>query len=118
MKIFGYDLFFDMILCGLCFKIQQITVFLVRGFIIFCVTNQAPQVSFNFVVEDSMLVFSYEITAIRCCELLDISEAISDYGAQAFALHIPRLPYLLSHAHLLTKLVKRKAFCIRLDTCS
>ena len=63
---------------------------LVTGCINFGVTNQAPQVSFNFVVEDSMLVFSYEIVYIRCCELLDIFEAISEYGAQAFALHSPR----------------------------
>ena len=44
-------------------------------------TNQAPQVSFNFVVEDSMSVLSYEFSDIRFCELLDISEAISYYGA-------------------------------------
>ena len=56
----------------------------------FGVTNQALQVSFNFVVEDSMLVFSSEIAGIRCCELLDIFEAISYYKAQAFALHSPR----------------------------
>ena len=31
---------------------------------------------------------------------------------------VPRLLYLWSHAHLLTELVKRKTFCIRLDTCS
>ena len=37
-----------------------------------------------------MLVFSHEIDDIRFCELLDIYEAISYYGAQAFALHSPR----------------------------
>ena len=60
------------------------------GFINFGVTNQAPQVSFNFVVEDSMLVLSYEFSDIRFCELLVIYEAISYYGAQEFSLHIPR----------------------------
>ena len=53
-------------------------------------TNQAPQVSFNFAIEDSMLVLSYEFVDIRFCEILDISKAISDYGAQAFALHSPK----------------------------
>ena len=37
-----------------------------------------------------MLVLSYEIDDIIFFELLDIYEAISDYGAQSFALHIPR----------------------------
>ena len=84
-------------------------------------TNQAPQASFNFVVEDLMLVLSYEFDDIIFCELLVISEAISDYGAQTFALHSPRdsLPtFLLSRAHLLTELVKLETFYIRLDTCS
>ena len=63
---------------------------LITGFIKFGVTNQAPQVSFNFVVEESMLVLSYEFDDIRFCELLDISEDISDYGAQAFSLHSPK----------------------------
>ena len=45
-------------------------------------TNQAPQVSFNFVVEDSMLVFSYEIADIIFYEIVVIYEAISYYGAQ------------------------------------
>ena len=90
MNIFGCDLFFDLIIFGLGFNIQEITIFLVTGFINFGVTNQALQVSFNFVVEDSMLVISYEIVDIRFCEILDISEAISHYGAQSFALHSPR----------------------------
>ena len=63
---------------------------LVTGFINFGVTNQALQVSFNFVAEDSMLFFSYEIADIIFFELLDIYEAISNYGAQTFALHSPR----------------------------
>ena len=89
MSLFGSDLFFDMIIFGSGFNIQELTVLLVTCFINFGVTNQALQVSFNFAVEDSMLVISYEIDDIRFCELFDISESISDYGAQAFALHSP-----------------------------
>ena len=91
MDLFGYDLITDMIICDSVFNIKEILVLLVTGFINFGVTNQAPQVSFNFVVEDSMLVFSYEFADIRFCEILVIVEAISDYGAQAFSLHSPRV---------------------------
>ena len=90
MNIFGSDLFSDMIIFDSGYNIQDILVFLITGFSNFGVTNQAPQVSFNFVVEDSMLVLSYEFADIIFCELLDIFEAISDYGAQAFSLHGPR----------------------------
>ena len=76
MNIFRSYLFTDMIICGLCFNIQELSVLLVTGFINFGVTNQAPQVSFNFVVEDSMLVLSYEFADIIFCELLDIYIAI------------------------------------------
>ena len=66
-----------------------------------------------------MLVFSYEFDDIIFCELLDISEAISDYGALKNSLStVPGLLYLWSHTHLLTELVKRKTFYIRLDTSS
>ena len=58
MDLFLSDLFYDMIMSGSSFKIQELIVLLVTGFINFGVTNQAPQVSFNFVVEDSMLVLS------------------------------------------------------------
>ena len=37
-----------------------------------------------------MLVLSYEFVDIRFCKILVISKSISDYGAQAFALHVPR----------------------------
>ena len=90
MKLFRYDLFFDMIIFGSYFKIQELTILLLIGFINFGVTNQAPQVSFNFVVEDLMLVLSYEFADIRLCKLLVIYEAISYYGDQAFSLHSPR----------------------------
>ena len=82
MKIFGSHLFSDLIICDSSFNIQYIWVFLITGFTNFGVTNQAPQVSFNFVVEDSMLVLSYEFDDIIFFKLLDIYEAILDYGAQ------------------------------------
>ena len=66
----------------LIFNIQELTLFLVTSFINFGVTNQASQVSFNFAVEDSMLVLYYEFADIIFCELLVIYQAISDYGAQ------------------------------------
>ena len=72
MNLFGSDLFTDLIILGSCFKIQEITVLLVTGFINFGVTNQAPQVSLNFDVEYSMLVLSYEFSDIRFFELLVI----------------------------------------------
>ena len=44
-----------------------------------------------------MLILSHEFVDIIFCESLDILEAISGYGAQAFALHGPRtsLPFYL-----------------------
>ena len=75
-----------MALFGLNFKFQEPPVMLV------VVKNQAPQVSFKFIVGDSMSVSSYEFSDINFCESLDILEAISDYGAQAFSLHGLRPP--------------------------
>ena len=59
--------------------------------------NQVPQVSFKIVARDLMLVFSHEVDDIIFCESLDILEAISYYGAQAFTLHGPgtSLPFYL-----------------------
>ena len=54
------------------------------------VKNQVPQFFFKFAYGDLVLVSSYEVADMLFCESLDISEAISDYGAQAFALHSPR----------------------------
>ena len=75
------------------------SVLLVTGFINFGVTNQVPEVSFNFVAEDLILVFSYEINDIIFYELLFFYRAISDYGAQALTLHSPRasLPTFFYH---------------------
>ena len=60
-------------------------------------TIQVPQVFFKLFAWDLMLVSSYEVADIVFCESLVISEAISDYGAQAFTLHSPRasLPFYL-----------------------
>ena len=80
MKLFGSGLFYDLIICGSGFKIQELSVLLVTGFINFGVINQASQVSLNFVVEDSMLVLSCEFAGIIFCELLVTYEAILDYG--------------------------------------
>ena len=59
--------------------------------------NQAPQVSFKFVIGDSMSVFYHEFTDIKFYVSLDILEAISNYGAQSFTLHGPKtsLPFYL-----------------------
>ena len=56
----------------------------------FGVKNQVPQVSFKIFVGDLMSVFSHEFVDIIFCESLVIFEAISYYGAQAFALQSPR----------------------------
>ena len=80
----------DMTLFGLSFKFQEPLVMLVAVLINFGVKNQVPQVSFKIVVGGSMLVFSHEFADIRFFESLDILEAISYYGAQAFSLHSPR----------------------------
>ena len=48
----------------------------------------------------------------------DISEAISDYGAQAFVLHSLGASLPLVTCSSPHKTSKEKTFCIRLDTCS
>ena len=55
---------------------------LVATLINFGVKNQVPQVSLKLVARDLTLVFSSEFADIKFCELFDILEAISDYGAQ------------------------------------
>ena len=50
------------------------------------VKNQVPQFFFSFADGDLVLVSSYEVDDILFCESLDISEAISNYGAQSFSL--------------------------------
>ena len=55
----------------------------------FGVKNQVPKVSFKVVVGDLMSIFFDEFADIISCESLLILEAILDYGAQAFTLHIP-----------------------------
>ena len=59
------------------------------------VKNQVPQFFLKIVVGDLVLVSSYEVADILFCDSLAISEAISDYGAEAFALHSPRASLLL-----------------------
>ena len=78
MTLFGSD----MTLFGSNFKFQEPPVMLVGVLINFGVKNQVPQVSFRFVVWDSMSVLSHEFADIKFCESLDILEDISYYGAQ------------------------------------
>ena len=89
---FGSDLFSDLIIYGSGFKIQELPVLFVTGFISFGVKNQAPQVSFNFAAEDSMLVFSYEIVDIIFWKYLDIFERISYLRSDPFTLFYLELP--------------------------
>ena len=82
-----------------CLKLefQGLSIMLATELISFGVKNQAPQVSFKFAIGYSMSVYYYEFDDIKFFVSLDILEAISDYGAQAFALHGPRtsLPFYL-----------------------
>ena len=84
-------------LFGSNFNFQEPPVMLVVVLINFGVKNQVPQVSFKIVARDLMLVFSHEFVVIGFCESLDILEAISDYGSQAFTLRGPKtsLPFYL-----------------------
>ena len=58
----------DMTLFGSSFKFQDPPVILVAVLINFDVKNQVAQVSFKFVVGDSMLVFSHDFADIIFCE--------------------------------------------------
>ena len=53
------------------------------------VKNQVPHFLFKTVDGDLVLVSSYEVADILLCDSLAISEAISDYGVQEFALNSP-----------------------------
>ena len=90
MKLFRSDLISDLILFGSYFKIQELLVMLVVSLTNFGVKNQVLQFFFNFATGDLVLVSSYEVADILFCESLAISEAISYYGSQAFALQSPR----------------------------
>ena len=98
MNLFRSDLNSDLILFFSYFKIQEPSVMLVAALTNFGVKNQVPQFFFKFAAGDLVLVSSCEVADILFCESLDISEAISDYGAQAFALQSPRdsLPLVTS----------------------
>ena len=82
--------------------------------------NQVPQFFFKFAVGDLVLVSSYEVADILFCESLDISEAISYYGAQAFALHghRPHPPSYMITCTLPYSDTDLETSCIRLDTFS
>ena len=55
----------------------------------FGVKNQVPHFLFKIADGDLVIVSSYEVADILLCDSLSISESISDYGAQAFALNSP-----------------------------
>ena len=66
------------------------------------VKNKVLHFLFKTVDGDLVLVSLYEVAYILLCDSLAISKAISDYGAQSFALNSPRasLPlvtYLTPH---------------------
>ena len=64
MILFGSDL----ILFGLNFRFQELLVMRVTALTNFSVKNQVPQVFFQFVAGDLMLVSSYEVADILFCE--------------------------------------------------
>ena len=90
MNLFGSDLISDLILFSSNFKIQELSVLLKAALTNFGVKNQVLQFFFKFAAGDLVLVSSYEVADILFCESLVISEAISDYGDQAFVLHGPK----------------------------
>ena len=118
MNPFRYDLLSDLILFGSNFKIQELSIMLVAALTNSRVKNQVPQFLFKTVAGDLVLVSSYEVADILLCDSLAISEQYQIMELNNSLSIVPGLLYLWSHAHLLTKLVKRKTFCICLDTCS
>ena len=118
MNLFRYDLLSDMILFGSNFKIQEFSVMLVVSLTNSSVKNQVPQFLFKTVAGDLVLVSSYEVDDILVCDSLAISEAISDYGAQAFTLNSPSASLPLITCSSPHRTCKEETFCIRLNTCS
>ena len=86
VNLFRSDLHYDMILFSSYFKIQDLSIMLVAALTNSGVKNQVPHFLFKTADGDLVLVSSYEVADILLCDSLDISEAISDYGAQAFTL--------------------------------
>ena len=61
------------------------------------VKNQAPQVSFkNSIVGDYTSISSHNLYDMKCCDFLDILDAISYYGSHTFTLNGP-VPHFLSY---------------------
>ena len=58
------------------------------------VKNQAPQVSYKTSTAGDSISVSSEFADIKCCDLLDILDAISKYIAHKFSLHGPMPPFL------------------------
>ena len=68
VKLFRYDLHYDLILFFSYFKIQEPSVMLVAALTNFGVKNQVPQFFFKFTARDLVLVSSYEVVDILFCE--------------------------------------------------
>ena len=90
VNLFRSYLISYLILFGSYFKIQELSIMLVASLTNSSVKNQVPQFLFKTAHGDLVLVSFYEVADILFCESLGIFEAISVYGAQALALHIPR----------------------------
>ena len=68
MNLFRSDLFSDLILFGLNFKIQELSVMLVAALTNSGVKNQVPQFFFKFADGDLVLVSYYEVADILFCK--------------------------------------------------
>ena len=91
MKLFGSEVIlflYDLIL--VFSRVQDLSVLVVAVLINFSVKKQVQKISLKISAGDLMLVFSYDFDDIIFWGSLVIFETISDYGAQAFSLHIPR----------------------------
>ena len=118
MNLFGSDLISDMILFGSYFKIQNLPVMLVAALTNSGVKKQVPHFLFKTVDGYLLLVSSYEVADILLCDSLAIQKLYQIMELKHLLSTVSGILYLWSHAHLLTELVKRKTFCIYLDTCS
>ena len=118
VKLYGYDLIYDLILLGSNFKIQELLVMLVATLTNFGVKNQVPHFLFKTIDGDLVLVSSYKVADILLCDSLAITESISYYGSQAFALHSPRASLPLVTWSSPHRTSKEEDICIHLETCS
>ena len=67
-----HNLGYNMTLFGSNFKFQDPPIMLLVVLINFGVKNQAPQVSFKFVVGNSMSISSHKFSDMKYCDFMDI----------------------------------------------